>query len=222
MVNPYDTLGVSKDASEEEIKKAYRALVKKYHPDLHPGDEEAARRMSEINAAYDMIKSGKDSAGRDVSYNDTGEYSSTEKTYTYYGDPFDGFGFTRHTADELDMAEIFIRSGQVIFAEQILASTPQSSRNARWYYLYALCKYISGDTSSAGAFINKAYAMEPDNSVYGSMRETISREESGYTASSGETGCSTHIITAMLKVVAIFILIQIIFMILNTLGLFLR
>lgn len=222
MVNPYDTLGVSKDASEEEIKKAYRALVKKYHPDLHPGDEEAARKMSEINAAYDMIKSGKDSAGRDVSYNDSGDYSSSEKSYTYYGDPFDGFGFTEHTADEMDMAEILIRTGQIALAEQILSACPQSSRNARWYYLSALCKYISGNTSAAGIFIERACEMDPNNSSYDSIRQTIINEQSGYTANTRETGCTTHAITVVLKITAIFILIQIIFMILNTLGLFLR
>ena len=56
MNDPYSVPGVSKEASEEEIKKAYRRLAKKYHPDLNPGDPEAARKMNEINAAYDQIK----------------------------------------------------------------------------------------------------------------------------------------------------------------------
>lgn len=50
MHNPYTVLGVSPGATEEEIKSAYHRLAKKYHPDLHPGDEEAARKMKEINA----------------------------------------------------------------------------------------------------------------------------------------------------------------------------
>lgn len=53
--DPYSILGVSRDAGKEEIKKAYRKKAKEYHPDLHPDDPEAARKMNEINEAYDMI-----------------------------------------------------------------------------------------------------------------------------------------------------------------------
>ena len=56
--NPYEVLGVSYGATDAEVTKAYRKLVKKYHPDLHPGDEEAAKKMREINEAYDQIKNG--------------------------------------------------------------------------------------------------------------------------------------------------------------------
>jgi molecular chaperone DnaJ len=56
MTDPYKVLGVSPDASDEEIKKAYRRLAKQYHPDRNPGDQEAAKKMQEVNAAYEQIK----------------------------------------------------------------------------------------------------------------------------------------------------------------------
>ena len=56
MDDPYKVLGVSPDATDEEIKQAYRRLAKKYHPDRNPDDKEAARKMQEVNAAYEQIK----------------------------------------------------------------------------------------------------------------------------------------------------------------------
>ena len=51
----YEVLGLSKSASEDEIKKAFRQLAKKYHPDLHPGDEESENRFKEINEAHEVL-----------------------------------------------------------------------------------------------------------------------------------------------------------------------
>ena len=75
MRDPYEVLGVPRGASDEEVTKAYRKLAKQYHPDLNPGDTEAARKMSEVNEAYDRIKKG------DVYQNQPGSPG---------GDPFGG------------------------------------------------------------------------------------------------------------------------------------
>ena len=85
--DPYQVLGVSPGASDEEVTKAYRKLAKKYHPDLNPGDEAAAAKMSEINAAYDQIKNGY--TPQHQSSSGSGGYSRPYAERDY--DPFGGF-----------------------------------------------------------------------------------------------------------------------------------
>ena len=61
-MNPYEVLGVSENASEEEIKRAYKELVKKYHPDKYqnnPLADLAEEKLQEVNEAYDMIMKGR-------------------------------------------------------------------------------------------------------------------------------------------------------------------
>lgn len=55
MTDPYKTLGVAKTATADEIKKAYRQLAKKYHPDMHAGDASVERKFKDISAAYALL-----------------------------------------------------------------------------------------------------------------------------------------------------------------------
>src|SRR5579863_520465 len=55
MRDPYDVLGVSRKASDAEIKKAFRSLAKKYHPDTHGNDPKSVKKFQEISAAYEVL-----------------------------------------------------------------------------------------------------------------------------------------------------------------------
>ena len=87
MKNPYESLGVSKSASPDEIKAAYRTLAKKYHPDLHPGDKAAEEKMKEVNSAYEILSDEKKRANFD-------NFGSAEGLGGGYGggNPFTGMG----------------------------------------------------------------------------------------------------------------------------------
>ena len=62
----YEVLGISKKATEDEIKKAYRKLARKHHPDVNPGDKNAQKKFQEVQEAYDILRSTRDSRGREL------------------------------------------------------------------------------------------------------------------------------------------------------------
>lgn len=87
--DPYQVLGVSHSASEDEIRSAYRRLAKKYHPDLNPNDAQAAQKMNEVNEAYDLLKNPQ--AYRQQQAQQQARQSAYQRQTRY--DPFDPFGF---------------------------------------------------------------------------------------------------------------------------------
>lgn len=164
ITDPYKVLGVSPDASDEEIKRAYRALAKKYHPDLNPGDQEAARRMQEVNAAYEQIKNPeKASQSGPSGYGSYGGYGGG------YYDPFGGYrqqqSYSGNTADQYQQAAYqYLRFGQYQQALNALQNCTQ--KDARWYYLSALANDGLGNQVTALEHIRRAVSMDPSNGEY--------------------------------------------------------
>lgn len=162
--DPYKVLGASPDASDEEIKQAYRKLAKKYHPDLNPGDEAAAKKMQQINAAYDQIKNPEKYQQQSSGYGSYGGYSQY--------DPFGGFGgYQQRSYAETDSGDSYqkaaynyIRFGR--YQEALNALGNSAQRDARWYYLSALAHDGLGNQVTALEHIRRAVSMEPDNPEY--------------------------------------------------------
>lgn len=173
-MDPYKVLGVSPDASDEEIKKAYRTLSKKYHPDLNPGDESAAQKMRDINAAYDMIQRGYSSYQQSNSY----------QGYNYYN-PWSSYSDYQHKAENNDRTELraatnFIRNGMYREALNVLSSVPISERDGKWYYLHAAANMYSGNKVAALEDAKRACDIDPGNEEYRRFFEQLQNRGNFY------------------------------------------
>ena len=185
--DPYKVLGVEPGASDEEIKKAYRRLAKQYHPDRNGGDPEAAKKMQQINAAYEQIKNPdayKRQSQGGYGYGNYGGYGG----YGY--DPFGGAWQRQYqqqrsyTGDQYTQAaEQYIRFGRFREALNVLQSVTE--KNARWYYLSALANDGVGNQVTALEHIRRAVSMEPDNMEYLQTLEDIQNGGAAYRRQAG-------------------------------------
>ena len=151
MKDPYEVLGVSRDASDEDIKKAYRRLAKQYHPDVNPGDRQAEEKMKEINAAYEQIT--KERSGRGST---SGGYR--QSTYGGYGSQSYAGGTV------LQQVRYAIQIGDLSRAEALLAG--YSDHNAEWNFLKGAVCYRRGWMDEAKRYYQTACQMDPDNLEY--------------------------------------------------------
>ena len=192
--DPYKVLGVSPNASDEEIKQAYRRLAKKYHPDLNPGDKVAAQKMQEVNAAYEQIKNPEKYRPQSTGYGGYGSQGGYGGYSQYDPFGFGGYGSYRQQsytgAEEGDTyqqaAYNYLRFGR--YQEALNALNNSSERNARWYYLSALANHGLGNQVTALEHIRRAVSMEPDNMEYIRALNEIEHGGAAYRRQAGNYG----------------------------------
>ena len=109
MRDPYDILGVNKDASADDIRKAYRKQAKECHPDLHPGDAKAEARFKDISTAYDLLSDPEKRKRFDNGEIDAeGHERPEQQYYRTYADGGEGAKYARYGAGDFeDMSDIF-------------------------------------------------------------------------------------------------------------------
>lgn len=197
MRDPYQVLGVPGSATEEEIKKAYKALSRRYHPDANvnnPNRDAAEEKFKEIQQAYQQIMKertegysyqggGSSSYGGSGNGYGAGGFGGFEGFGGFggFGGGFGGFGGNSTGYEEdshLRAAGNYVRSGYYKEARNVLDNMQQAARNARWYYYSALAHAGLGNQVSALEHARQASTMEPGNQDY---RNLVYQMENGGT-----------------------------------------
>lgn len=148
-MDPYEVLGVRQGASDEEIKAAYKELVKKYHPDKYqnnPLSDLAEEKLQEVNEAYDTLMKGGN--GGSSGYNNS--YGQAQGR--------------RAATPEFNQVRRNIDSGNLQAAEQLLNRS--QNRNAEWMFLSGMLSYRKGWYDDAVSKVQQAVSMEPNNAEY--------------------------------------------------------
>ena len=169
MKDPYSILGISSDATDEEVKNAYRTLARKYHPDNYGDDNPlkdlANEKMQEINSAYDEIQRRR-----------SGGSSTYNGSKTYY-ESYSGTGSTSGVYYEIRR---LINSGKYREAERRIAEVPISDRTAEWHYLYSVVLMKKGNVNDAMRELEMACSMEPGNYEYQQAKQMFNNSARGY------------------------------------------
>jgi molecular chaperone DnaJ len=168
MLDPYKVLGISQNASNDEIKKAYRKLSRMYHPDANvnnPSKDKAEEKFKEIQQAYDQIMREKENGGS--GYGSQGTYGTGGNEYGPFGYGSYGGGYRQDNSSEpleLQAAMNYIRSGY--YREALNALSNVADKSARWYYYSAMANAGLGNNINALNDAKQAVAMEPRNTEY--------------------------------------------------------
>jgi hypothetical protein len=165
MMDAYKILGVSPSATDEEIKQAYRALVRKYHPDKYANTdlaEMANEKMKEINAAYEQIQQARRSGGENSQQN------------TSYGNPFEGANAQRRdSGSTFGRIRQHINNGALDDAYALLIGMPDGERGSEWHFLMGCVLLRRGQIIDAQSHLDTACRIDPYNAEYRTVRDRL-------------------------------------------------
>ena len=186
MSDPYQILGVDRNADDDEIKKAYHDLARKYHPDKYRDSDLAdlaEEKMKEINDAYDRIRKERAEGG---SRQDTG-----------YGGYSGSRGYTGAGAEQFAAVRSYINQNRIAEAEAVLTGMGAELRGAEWHFLIGCVMVRRGNYADAGRHFDYACEREPYNEEYQNAREALRRRSATYTQTEFSPGCGS-LCTALL------------------------
>lgn len=183
MKDPYQILGVSPTATDDEIKTSYRNLARKYHPDKYRDTdlaEMAGEKMKEINAAYDEIQKMRSGQFTGQRGNQGGQYNAYTQNngQTYSGS--NPFVYIRQLINARRLDE----------ASRMLVSMSDDQRGAEWNYLMGVVAASRGHYVDAQHFFETASGMEPGNNEYRNAVERIRSGNVNFGGQSANAGCS--------------------------------
>ena len=191
-MDPYKVLGVSYNASEDEIKKAYRSLSRKYHPDANvgkPNQKEYEEKFKEVQQAYNMIMDQRQ--GKAQAQQGFGGQGFGDDFWGFGGQGFGGQSTGRQqseTKDEqyLRSAANYIQNGY--YREGLNVLEQVQDRRGQWYYYSAIANYRVGNNAIALDHARTACAFEPDNFYYASLLQQLQGGETRYQQRSSQYG----------------------------------
>lgn len=203
MNDPYQVLGVSRSASSDEIKKAYRNLSRKYHPDANinnPNKAQSEERFKEIQQAYKRIMDEKENGYSSSAF---GGFNTGYSSYTgTYGQDM---GQTDEYFMHLKAAANYINNRYYREALNVLAQ--MHDRNGQWYYLSAIANSGLGNNILALEHARQAVALEPYNQQFvqlvhqlesGGMWYQSMQSPYGTPAGSANSACTKFCITYLI------------------------